>query len=96
MTIEWTETARQDLREIRRFIARDSQKYAARMIARIREAVELMSANPEAGHWLPEVESRTIREIYVANFRIIYRTRAETIQVLTVIHGAQDFDGRLN
>ena len=38
MTIEWTETARQDLREIRRFIARDSKKYAARMIARIREA----------------------------------------------------------
>lgn len=55
-----------------------------------------MSANPEAGHWLPEVESRNIREIYVANFRIIYRTRAETIQVLTVIHGAQDFGGRLN
>ncbi len=51
MTIEWTETARQDLREIRRFIARDSQKYAARMTARIREAVELMSANPEAGHF---------------------------------------------
>ena len=95
MTIDWTETARQDLREIRRFIARDSKKYAARMIARIREAVELMSANPEAGHWLPEVESRHIREIYVASFRIVYRTRSETIQVLTVIHGAQNFDGML-
>ena len=95
MTIEWTETARQDLREIRRFIARDSKKYAARMIARIREAVELMSAHPEAGHWLPEVESRSIREIYVASFRIVYRTRGETVQVLTVIHGAQNFDGRL-
>ena len=57
MTIEWTETARQDLREIRRFIARDSKKYAAQMIARIREALELMSANPESGHWLPEIES---------------------------------------
>ena len=95
MTIEWTETARQDLREIRRFIARDSRKYAARMIARIREAVELMSANPEAGHRLPEVESQNIREIYVASYRIVYRTRSGTIQVLTVIHGAQDFDGRL-
>lgn len=95
MRIEWTEAAREDLREIRRFIARDSTKYAARMIARIREAVELMSANPEAGHWLSEVESRDVREIYVASFRVVYRVRAERIQVLTVIHGARDFDGRL-
>ena len=95
MRIEWTETARQDLREIRRFIARDSKKYAARMIARIREAVELVSAHPDAGHWLPEIESRNIREIYVASFRIVYQTRGEIIQVLTVIHGAQDFDGSL-
>lgn len=93
MRIEWTESARQDLREIRRFIARDSRKYAERMIVRIREAVEMMSNNPEAGHWPPEVESREIREIYVAWYRIIYWTHGETIQVLTVIHGAQDFDG---
>ena len=95
MTIEWTEMAQQDLREIRRYIARDSKTYAARMIDRIREAVELASAHPEAGHWLPEVESRNIREIYSASYRVIYRTRGETIQVLTVIHGALDFDGRL-
>ena len=95
MTIEWTETARQDLRAIRRFVARDSKMYAARMIARIREAVELMSAHPDAGHWLPEIESRNIREIYVASFRIVYRTRGEIIQVLTIIHGAQNFDGQL-
>jgi len=95
MTIEWTETARQDLREIRRFIARDSKKYAARIIARIREAVELMSALPDAGHWLPEIESRNIREINVTSFRIVYRTRGEIIQVLTVIHGAQNVDGQL-
>lgn len=56
MSIEWSETARADLREFRRFIARDSQHYASRMMDRIRRAVESMSLNPDAGHWLPEIE----------------------------------------
>jgi addiction module RelE/StbE family toxin len=95
MKIEWTETARADLREIRRFIARDSKQYAKRMIERIRVVVEAVSHNPEGGHWLPEIEARDIREIYVANYRIIYRTTPGLIQVLTVLHGSRDFHGDL-
>ena len=50
MTIGWSSEARRSLRAIRRYIAQDSEFYAARMVARIIERVERAAMAPGQGH----------------------------------------------
>lgn len=90
MRIEWTFAAQTDLRQIHAYISRDSRVYAARMIARIRQSVETMSLFPESGSAVPEFEERELREIFVQNYRIIYRIEERGLTILTIIHGARN------
>lgn len=87
--IEWTDPARADLRSIRAYIARDSPQYAKRLSVRIRKAVDGLRRFPEAGSLVSEWELDDVREIYVGNYRVIYRVRQNIIAILTVIHGAR-------
>lgn len=71
------------------YIARDSQVYARRMIARIKARVEGILF-PDSSAMVPEWERENIRETFVANYRINYRIKSdELIEILTVIHGAR-------
>ena len=42
------------------------------------------------GRMVPEVAETTIREILVHPYRVIYRTKENLIEILTVIHQARD------
>lgn len=73
MKLEWTEPALLDLESIREYIAKDSEYYAARFIARIIDAVETLTEFPLIGRYVPEAEDEKIRELLFHNYRIIYR-----------------------
>ncbi len=90
--IRWTDAARADLREIHSHIARDSRIYARRFVDRIKAAVEGIRLFPEAGAKVPEWDRDDIREIYVGNYRVIYRLR-DCIEIVAVIHGARRLPG---
>lgn len=90
MRIEWTEPAVADLSAIRDYIARDSEPYATRFIARILAAVEKLRKLPEMGRRVPEADQPDVREILFQSYRIIYRVRPERVQILTVFHGSRD------
>lgn len=49
MQIKWHRKARQDLREVRSYIAEDNPKAAAQVAKRILHAVERLPANPGIG-----------------------------------------------
>lgn len=87
--IRWTSTARDDLRAIHAYIARDSDVYARRFIQRIKTAVAGLKTLPEAGAWVAEWERDDLREIFVGNYRVIYHVTGKRILVLTVIHSAR-------
>lgn len=85
----WSEQARADLQEIRRFIARDAPHTAKAYTARLRrEAKKKLSTAPQAGAIVENREGETLREIYFGSYRIIYRVRKQ-VQVLTVYHSAR-------
>jgi plasmid stabilization system protein ParE len=86
--IVWSEAARQDLREIHAYIARDSSKYALRVIERIKTAAENARLFPQAGAIVPEWGREDVREVFSGPYRIIYQVGADLL-VLTVIHGAR-------
>jgi toxin ParE1/3/4 len=87
-TILWTEAAREDLRAIHAFIARDSRVYARRMVNRIRTTVERLRRFPGSGTRVQEWDRPELREVVVGNYRVIYRLDDKVVVILTVIHAA--------
>ena len=94
MKLEWTEPSLLDLENIREYIAKDSEYYAERFIARIIEAAETLQQFPLIGRAVPEAEDETIRELLFHNYRVIYRAEADRVLILTVIHGGRDLTQR--
>ena len=87
--VAWTEQARIDLREIRKFIARDAPLTAKAYTARLRQDVKRrLSTSPNAGAIVAGSTSEALREIYIGNYRIIYRVRIK-VEVITVYHSAR-------
>ena len=95
MKLEWTEPALLDLENLREYIAKDSEYYAARFVARIIDAAETLQELPRIGRVVPEAEDETIRELLFRNYRIMYRVEADRVLVLTVIHGNRDISQRM-
>lgn len=94
MKLDWAEPSLLDLENIREYIAKDSEHYATRFIARIIEAAETLQQFPLIGRTVPEAEDETIRELLFHNYRIIYRAEADRVLILAVIHGGRDMNQR--
>jgi plasmid stabilization system protein ParE len=62
---------------------------------KIVESVSRLKDNPKSGRIVPEFEIETIREIIVGNYRIIYLSSEELIQIIAVIHGARLLDDEI-
>ena len=87
--VVWTRQAAEDLEEIRRFIARDSEHYAALVYRRLVESVDRLELFPLSGRVVPEFGRESIREVIWGNYRIVYRVRGTLVEVLTVFHGSR-------
>jgi toxin ParE1/3/4 len=89
--VVWTRPARNDLREIRTYIAQDSPRYARVVVARLVAAVRRLREYPLSGRVVPELARPTIREVIAGAYRIVYRVTPGAIQILAVVHGARRF-----
>jgi len=90
MKLEWTEPAIADLENIRDYIRKDSEYYAARFVEKIIEAVEKLINFPKMGRSVPESDDKNIKELLLHSYRIMYRIESERILILTILHGARD------
>ena len=89
--ILWTPQAIEDLEAIRDYVARDSEHYAALLAERLFSSVDHLAAFPEAGRIVPEFQRPELRETILGSYRVVYRLRADRVEVLTVFHGARLF-----
>ena len=89
----WTPQARTDLRNIREYVARDSQQYAPLVVAELLASVRRLQAFPKSGRVVPERNDPSIREVIWRNYRVVYRLVAseEAVHVLTVFRGERLF-----
>ena len=90
MKVHWTDTAQRHLDAIYHFIAQDSPAYAKRMVDRLTRRSQQIGEFPFSGRSVPEYEMEQIREVIEGPYRIIYYIKADQIDVLAVLHGAQD------
>ena len=91
LTIEWSERAVADLRAVDEYIAADNPAAAARRVGRLIAKAEAAARLPMAGRVAPEKGRTDIREVFLRNYRIVYRVREGSILVLTVFEGHRLF-----
>ena len=89
MRIACTEKAEKQLDQIFDYIASDSTLYAYRTVGQIIESAESLPPHPRKGRKVPEYEWEDIREVFHNPYRIIYLLKEDTIEILSVIHGAR-------
>ena len=94
MTIVWSSEARRSLRAIRRFIAQDSDFYAARMVGRIIDRVERAARSPAQGHPVHEYPEEPLKEVHESPYRIIYDFSDSELRVVTIVHFKQRLEAR--
>ena len=85
----WTRGAVEDVEAVKAYVARDSVRYATLLAERIVAAVDRLESFPESGRMVPEVGDESIREIIHGAYRIVYRIKAESVEVVTVHHAAR-------
>lgn len=89
MKVVWTNTALGHLTDIYEYIARDSNRYAKRMVDRITARSRQIASFPESAPVVAEYADVTVREVLEGPYRVIYRIQSNEAVVLAVIHGAQ-------
>ena len=89
VTIEWSEIALDDLREIHEYISKDSKLYADRYVNKLFNRVDQLESHPRSGRVVPEYNNEFIRELIEGNYRIVYKIMQNTVSVLRVHHAAR-------
>jgi toxin ParE1/3/4 len=87
MKVRWSHEALERLIEIEEYISKDSRARAIQFVDQLIEHAELLSNKPRMGRTVPELASPDIRELVFRKYRIVYRLKANCIEILTVFEG---------
>ena len=90
-SVIWSPQSVRDVESIRAFIAQDSVVYAELVARRILAGIERLHAFPESGRIVPERDVPELREVIVAPYRVVYRLRPGTVEIVTVFRSSRDF-----
>ncbi len=95
--IKWSPQSSDDLVQIAEFISRDSMNYARIVVENILESTGMLSEFHYSGRIVPELGIKTIRELLIYSYRLIYQVREDTILIVAVLHGKRllDIDDRI-
>lgn len=89
--VKWTTPAKQDLKQIHDYIAKDSNFYAKKVTDEIVASSENLESFPQMGRIVPEIGDTNVRELVVYSYRLVYEIVPAGIRVLALIHGKRDF-----
>ena len=87
--LRFSHDAREDLKGIAEYIARDKPRAARRWVKRIEEKCRLLASNPELGDRREDLGAN-VRCSYVGSYVIFFRRVGSTLEVARVIRGDRD------
>ena len=88
--VVWAHAAIEDMEAIAEYIQRDSNAYAFSFIDRVLKTARTLSNFAERGRRVPEFENKNIREVFIQNYRMIYRIEDDHVFIVALIHGRRD------
>ncbi|MBX3043336.1 MAG: type II toxin-antitoxin system RelE/ParE family toxin [Candidatus Kapabacteria bacterium] len=86
----WSNTALQDLRAIRKFIAMDSDHYSKLFAEKIVKSVKRLELFPESGRKSTEFSYLGFREILITPYKVIYHLDDNIVKILSIVHCKRD------
>jgi toxin ParE1/3/4 len=95
MIVVLTETAIADLVTIGRYIKADNPKPAETFVAELEFRCHQLGTMPKAFALVPKHETSGVRRRPYRDYLTFYRVVADTVEVLHVLHGAQDYEAIL-
>lgn len=95
--VKWTTPAKEDLKQIYDYIAKDSKFYARKVSQDIVDKSEILKFFPKIGRIVPEMGDSNIRELIIYSYRLIYEIYPASVQILALVHSRRNFShGDLN
>ncbi len=88
-TVRWSPKAVSNLEEICNYIEKDSAYYASLFAKKIVGLIDTIPQFPRAGRVVPEYSDEDLREKIYGNYRIVYRIKGETVEIVAICHGAK-------
>lgn len=89
--VAWTESALRALDEVLREIAKESEDGATRVLRRTVETAASLATFAERGRVVPEIGDSALRELFVYDYRLLYRVGSNDVVIRAFLHGARDF-----
>jgi len=87
----WSYASVDDLEAAAEYLHRDSPAFSSSFVLCALEAGRSLSVFPGRGRVVPELKNDNIREIFIYNYRLIYRIEKDKVSILGLIHGRRDF-----
>ena len=87
--IRWSPRAATDFEDICTYIAKDSEHYAKLFAGKVYKLIEELPTFPKAGRVVPEYSDENIRERIYENYRIVYRLKKDSVEVVAIRHGSR-------
>ncbi len=94
MKVKWTNSAVDHLISIHEYISQNSEIYANNVLEKLIDRSEQLNFFPNSGRVVPEYKSDKIRELIENPYRIIYLIKEGQIDILAVIHTAQQIKNK--
>jgi len=89
--VVWSEQAFTRLAEIQSYIAADDSRAARNLVSRLIRRTDLLARMPNMGRRVPELPESNLRELIERSYRIVYRIRGKSVQVVTVFESHKLF-----
>jgi addiction module RelE/StbE family toxin len=91
MKIIYSKQAKEQLTNIKDYIAKDNKTVAIRYLSKIKHKIEILEDYPYIGKVNTTMNTRSIRDFVVFGYKIIYKINIKTITILA-IYKYIDFD----
>ena len=93
-TAQYTPLARNDLQEIKAYIAQDNPKAALQYMRILKQKCDMLAQTPTIG--VCREEYCNLYKFPVDKYLIFYRIAESGIEVIRILHGARDIQSILN
>ena len=87
--IEWSESAKNDLKNILHYISQNSPSYSEFFLNGILDKIEYLRDFPKMARNVPESDDPNDRELIFQNYRIIYIFSNEKVIIEMITHGSR-------
>src|SRR5262245_42122715 len=93
-SIDQTDQAREDLREIVRYLRHQSRPAAERLAKAVKSRLRSLSKSPALGRERPEFGAG-VRNLVVGDYILIYHLTDTIITVIRIFHGSRDIETQM-